>query len=805
MTHPGDAVGGQARRLVLPIVVLLALASISLGLFGVARRVVADQEEQLLKERTREVSALLANSTSNIQTSLQALGALGSLPDPAAARLFTQSAPALMKGGVVRIGVARATAGGFAVVAGAGDSPPQGSPVGGVRSAVLKRAVGARALVTALVPDTEGKRLILAQPTTGAGDFVAYQESVLKPDVAAPQVPGSPFADLRIALYTSSAAAPSELVLTTEAQIPLTGTLVRAPYPVGADTWLLVVGARGPLVGSFTRQAPWLFLAGGLLASFLAAAVVQTLLRRRSYALRLVEEGTRELKDTQAFLNGLLAAAPVVMRRVSLPEREISYVSPNVQDQFGLAAEEVLGKDFREWVHPEDLAVYESVHSLVERGMADKQSLEYRACLHGQQRWVSALFVPETDAEGTVVAVVGYVVDIDERRQAQQAQTAAQAAADAANQSKSKFLSRMSHELRTPLNAVVGFGQLLELGDLPDEHRESVHQILKGGRHLLSLINEVLDISRIEAGELALSPEPVHIRGLIQDAVDLIRPLGDRRNIQMVVDRAVLDDSYAFADRQRAQQVLLNLLSNAVKYNRDRGTVAIGCAYPDESNISLNVTDTGPGVPAERLSQLFLPFERLGAERSGIEGSGIGLALSKHLVQAMGGTLTATSTLGRGSTFSVTLPRAEGPIHRLERLNPGAVIPSAPQATKRHRLLHIEDNDANLRLIERICSLRSSIDVVASIHGGLGLELAREHQPFLIVLDLHLPDMHGEDVLHALRQNPETAGIPVVVASADATAGQVQRLIAAGAVAYLTKPVDVTELLTLIDKHLPSD
>jgi signal transduction histidine kinase/ActR/RegA family two-component response regulator len=377
--------------------------------------------------------------------------------------------------------------------------------------------------------------------------------------------------------------------------------------------------------------------------------------------------------------------------------------------------------------------------------------------------------------------------------------TAAQAAAEEASRSKSQFLSRMSHELRTPLNAVLGFGQLLEIDELSDAQRDAVDHILKGGRHLLDLINEVLDISRIEAGELSLSSEAVLAADLVRETVDLIRPLADHRGIQLVVDGSGSCDCYMFADRQRVKQVLLNLLSNAVKYNRPRGTIVVSCEQPDATRVRISVADTGMGIPAERLGLLFTPFERLGAEQTAEEGTGIGLALSKRLAEAMGGTLGAASTLGQGSTFTVELPRVEGPVERYERLNGGTQTAVEP-AAQRRVVLHIEDNLSNLTLIERVLAQRPGVEVVAAMQGRLALELAREHHPVLVLLDLHLPDMGGEQVLQRLRDDPDTASIPVVIVSADATPGRVQRLLSAGAAAYLPKPIDVRELLRLIDE-----
>jgi PAS domain S-box-containing protein len=519
--------------------------------------------------------------------------------------------------------------------------------------------------------------------------------------------------------------------------------------------------------------------------------------------LALVEERTGELGETRAFLERLLTAGPVVATRASLPLREASYVSPNVGRLFGHTEAAVLAPSFiPDNMHPDDLPAFRAALDNVAAGLTPQTSLEIRL-RHGDgtYRWIAYTLALEDDDRGEPVAVVGYILDVHDRRRAEEAQREAQEAAEAANQSKSEFLSRMSHELRTPLNAVLGFGQLLELGTLTDDQRESVDQILKGGRHLLDLINEVLDISRIEAGELSLSPEAVLAGELIQEAVDLIRPIADQRGIQLVVDRSGLRDCFVFADRQRTKQVMLNLLSNAVKYNRLHGTVAIAGEQPSETRVRITVADTGPGIAAERLGQLFAPFERLGAEDTDVEGTGIGLALSQRLTDAMGGTLAVTSTLGQGSTFSLELPRVEGPVERYERLNGGAE-PAAPVEAQRPKVLHIEDNSANLKLVERILAQRPDVEVVAAMHGRLGLELAHEHRPVLVLLDLHLPDMGGDQVLQRLRDDPITASIPVVIVSADATPGQVRRLLSAGATAYLTKPIDVRDLLHVIDEAL---
>jgi signal transduction histidine kinase/ActR/RegA family two-component response regulator len=365
----------------------------------------------------------------------------------------------------------------------------------------------------------------------------------------------------------------------------------------------------------------------------------------------------------------------------------------------------------------------------------------------------------------------------------------------AASSAKDEFLSRMSHELRTPLNSVIGFAQLLSRDALTADQHENVTQILKAGQLLLDLINEVLDVSRIATGRLSLSLEPVGVTQLINDAVALVRPMATHEGLAISAEDA--NGLHVLADRQRLAQVLLNLLSNAVKYNRPGGSVSVSWEKGDPGRLRIHVADTGIGISESRLARLYEPFDRLGAEQTAVEGTGLGLALSKGLVEAMGGTLSVESSERRGSAFTVELDLAEPQDRRFERVRLSRAVPKCD----RRRVLYIEDNLANLRLIERIFSHRDDIEVISAMQGRVGIDLAREHAPSLILLDLHLPDMHGEDVLGELRRLPETSMIPVVIMSADATPGTIQRLASRGADEYLTKPFDIDLLLGIVDRY----
>jgi signal transduction histidine kinase/ActR/RegA family two-component response regulator len=401
-------------------------------------------------------------------------------------------------------------------------------------------------------------------------------------------------------------------------------------------------------------------------------------------------------------------------------------------------------------------------------------------------------------------------------RAANEALSLAKIQAEEANEAKSDFVSRMSHELRTPLNAILGFGQLLEMDARDARQLASVKQVLNAGKHLLGLINEVLDIARVEAGKLTLSMEDVALADIVAEVRDLAGPIAAGRSITLEFDTSGASGASkrVRADRQRLKQVLLNLVSNGIKYNRAGGTVRLSCSRTDDGQLRLEVTDTGPGIPPESLSRLFAPFERIGADQTEVEGSGLGLALSKRLVEAMGGVIGVESQVGRGSTFWVELAVSEPGVVRLDdKGGPRAVLsasadastpPAAAQTPQGRscKLLYIEDNPSNLRLIEQLMAHRPDVHLLTAIQGGLGIELARHHNPELILLDLHLPDMHGSDVLGSLRSDPATREIPVVILSADATPGQIKRLREAGASDYLTKPLDLQRVLQVLDQAL---
>jgi signal transduction histidine kinase len=380
--------------------------------------------------------------------------------------------------------------------------------------------------------------------------------------------------------------------------------------------------------------------------------------------------------------------------------------------------------------------------------------------------------------------------------------TQAKEEADRASRAKSEFLSRMSHELRTPMNAVLGFAQFLEMDETDRGKRDSLQQILNGGRHLLSLIDEVLDIAKIEAGRLSISSEPVRVQDAVQECLELILPLARTRRIRIDDHCAAAGARHVQADRQRLKQVILNLVSNAVKYNRDGGAVTLSCAETPAGRLRIEVSDTGRGIAAKDLPRLFAAFERLEAEGSGTDGTGLGLALSKKLVELMSGTIGVESVVGQGSVFWVELALANDPASQVESVDVSDPPPAAGTSAPSRTVLYIEDNLSNLKLIERLLARRPGVRLISAALGSLGLELARQHRPDLILLDLHLPDLPGREVLARLQADPATSHSPVVVVSADATPGEIGRLRSAGARDYLTKPLDVRQFLAVVDDVL---
>ncbi len=439
----------------------------------------------------------------------------------------------------------------------------------------------------------------------------------------------------------------------------------------------------------------------------------------------------------------------------------------------------------------------------------------------GETRWMRAESRPELQPGGDVIWD-GIMFDISELQRAQEATVAAKDEAEKANRAKSEFLSRISHELRTPLNAILGFSQFLQrqqpAGDATGH--DCLGHIAKAGTHLLGLINEVLDISRIEAGHVELAPVPISVGAAVAEAFALVRGQADERGISLRLEQpASARRLRVLADPQRLKQILLNLLSNAVKYNSNGGGVRVGCTRVDRAPgeertfLEIAVSDDGPGIPADKLGRLFVAFDRLGAEYSSVPGTGLGLVLSKCLVEALGGSVAVESEPGGGTTFRVRLPAGAAVTDRRTRVHPparpgGGAPVLTPAFRQEHRVLYVEDNLSNLALVELLLEGHPQITLLKATCAADGLRiLHRQPPPDLLLLDLHLPDLPGDEILSRLRQDPDEhlRRLPVVVMSADATAASVERLLALGADDYLTKPLDLPTLLATLQKHLETE
>ena len=369
---------------------------------------------------------------------------------------------------------------------------------------------------------------------------------------------------------------------------------------------------------------------------------------------------------------------------------------------------------------------------------------------------------------------------------------AALAHAERASTAKSDFLASMSHELRTPLNSILGFSHLLMGGKsfepLTTKQAGAVQQIDQAGRHLLVLIDDILDLSRIEAGRLPLSIEPVEVAALIEEATSMLQPTAISANVTVHTD-AAFRGLFVRADRRRLLQVLINLLSNAIKYNKQGVSVSVSCR-DDDGEARITVSDTGAGIPAQHLGEVFEPFSRLSQERSASVGSGVGLALCRRLVQAMRGVIRVDSLEGKGSTFTVTLPVAA----ESER--------AAPSLPLRATVLYIEDNPASVLLMRHIMKEMADIELVVATGAREGIELARGLKPGLILLDINLPEMDGFEVLKALRNDENTAEIPVFAVTANALPKDLERGVAAGFDHYIVKPLNIPQLIAAVDVAL---
>ncbi len=506
----------------------------------------------------------------------------------------------------------------------------------------------------------------------------------------------------------------------------------------------------------------------------------------------------RALRESGAQMRAMLDTFPGYIGVLDA-EFAYSYANDRLVALIGKPRTDIIGQPMRKVLGEERFELLAPVLRQLLGGATITSETEYAAAPHREHLWLQVTYASGRDAVTGQPNYYAFGVDISARKAAEAALIAAKDEAERANRAKSQFISSMSHELRTPMNAILGFGQLLAADPTqplaPHQHAY-VHEILRGGQHLLSLINEVLDLAQVETGKLRISLEPVRVDELLNECFGLLQPIARDSGIGVVVDDTACA-CLVHADRTRLKQVLLNLLSNAIKYNRSAGQVRVVCRT-DADNVRIEVTDTGPGLDAGQRARLFQAFERLDAGSTPVEGAGLGLVLSKRLVDAMHGEIGLESEVGVGSTFWIRLPRAAEPV---PAANPAPAAPmsapaAAPGATR--TVLYIEDNPVNMLLMEAMLAHIAGLRVLTAPLPGLGLQMARDERPDLILLDIQLPGMDGYEVLRRLRAEPANRAVPVIAVSANAMPADVDRGIAAGFADYLTKPLDMSRLIASV-------
>ena len=578
--------------------------------------------------------------------------------------------------------------------------------------------------------------------------------------------------------------------------------------------WELRAVARADDLAEAHSVDVWMFALVGLLftamlGGFLLMTTgrtrrIETAVRERTAALQseVVEREIAEgaLRESEQRLRNILNNVPIGVVYTDL-DGQVKQVNPRFCELTGYSALELRALTLADCTHPDDVAQDTVLMAQLVRGEIPMYRHQLRFITKpGATVSVQATMSLLRGSQGEPRSVVGVVEDITEHLKLEAAEHARETA-EASNHAKSEFLSRMSHELRTPLNAMLGFSQLLELDTrqpLSASQQPWVSQIQQAGWHLLEMINDVLDLSRIESGNLRLQTETLDLADVVTATVALVE--GDARRRGIRISREFGPGTQTVrGDATRVKQIFTNLLSNAVKYNTDGGRIHIASRVPATDRVEIAVTDTGLGMTDEQLAELFQPFNRLGRERSTQEGTGIGLVISRRLAELMGGTLRARSTAGQGSSFVLNLPCSSDPDTVPSELD--ALMPAQP-GYHRRRVHYVEDNETNVEVMRGILAQRPQVELQVSIAGTDGLAAIRAHHPDLVLLDMHLPDISGLELLRHLKGDERTADIPVVVVSADALEQQIDAAFEAGASHYLTKPVDVSELLTVLDDLL---
>ncbi len=507
-----------------------------------------------------------------------------------------------------------------------------------------------------------------------------------------------------------------------------------------------------------------------------------------------------ELQKSQNLLSSIIENMPAMLFLKKASDLRFEMLNRTGEEILGISRAQFIGKNDYDFFPKEQADFFTSFdRKVLNEGKVTDIPEEPVLTRSGDTRYFYTRKIGLFDEAGAPTHLLGMSVDITERKQVAEELMKAKEAAETASRAKSEFLSHMSHELRTPLTAILGFTQLLELDEsLTTDQRKCAKEIASSGRHLLALVDDVLDLSKIEYGSVRINMGTVLLNELVAECIATTSQIASAAKVSIRLEensRAV-----ATADPIRLKQILLNLLTNAIKYNHAGGKVTIGAEATGNGKIHITVSDTGKGISTEMLPKLFLPFDRLGAEGSGIDGMGIGLALSKRLVELMGGSITAENIPGGGARFSVDLLSAvPGEELSASRLQPTG---SRLMGIGEKKLLYVEDNPANQQLMKNIMERRKDISMTLATNAEQGLRLAESGQPDLIIMDVNLPGMTGVQAVRLLRNNPATRGIPVIALSGNAMSHDISAGLSAGFSEYLIKPFDVVELLGIIDRWM---
>jgi PAS domain S-box-containing protein len=571
-------------------------------------------------------------------------------------------------------------------------------------------------------------------------------------------------------------------------------------------TYIRKDGSRFPAVVSVTALRD----ASGGIIGYLLIGTDNTARKQVEAEQKQLDQ---RLRDQQFYTRSLIESSIDALMTTD-PRGIITDVNQQMEALTGCTRDELIGAPFKDYFTDPDRA-----EAGIKRVLTGSKVTDYELTARardGKETVVSYNATTFHDRDRKLQGVFAAARDVTERKRFERTLQEnnvelerARAAAEKANLAKSDFLSSMSHELRSPLNAILGFAQLINSDSPPPTSSQtaSIDQILHAGWYLLDLINEILDLAQIESGKLALSREPTSLAEVMLECQAMIEPQGQKRGIKMTFPLLGIP-YFVDADRTRLKQVLINLLSNAIKYNQPNGTVVVDCALlamkgNNAERVRISVRDTGAGLPPDMLMQLFQPFNRLGQERSTEEGTGIGLVMSKRLVEMMGGLIGVESTVGLGSVFWFELNSTAEPKLELDTAQPAAMAPEQIQSGAPLRtLLYVEDNPANLKLIEQLIARRHDIRLLSARDGNLGIQLARDHQPDVILMDINLPGISGVEALKILREDPATAHIPVVALSANAMPRDIQKGLQAGFFRYLTKPIRVGEFMDTLEVAL---